>query len=62
MNLAARLEAQVAKPGQIVIGEATHEQVCDAFECEYLGNFSLKGKKKEVGAYRVIGEQRRSGD
>jgi adenylate cyclase len=57
VNLAARLESQVAKPGQIVIGEATYAEVKDHFECEYLGTFSLKGKKKEVGAYRVLGEK-----
>jgi adenylate cyclase len=56
VNLAARLESQVAKPGQIVIGEATYEQVRDFFACEYLGDFSLKGKKRVVAAYRVLGE------
>ena len=61
VNLAARLESQVAKPGQIVIGEATYEQVREYFECEYLGHVSLKGKKQEVAAYRVIGDVCRSG-
>ena len=34
-------------------GEATYEQVKDRFECEYLGSSKVKGKAKEVGAYRV---------
>jgi adenylate cyclase len=57
VNQAARLEAYVAKPGQVVIGDATYEEVKGYFKCESLGTFSLKGKKKEVAAYRVVGER-----
>jgi adenylate cyclase len=55
VNLASRLESQVAQPGWIVIGEATYAQVKDYFECEDLGAISLRGKKREARAYRVLG-------
>ena len=45
----------MAKPGWIVIGEATHEQVKDYFDCEPLGTQLVKGKKAQVMAYRVLG-------
>lgn len=57
VNLASRLESTVAKPGWIVIGEATYEEVKEYFDCEYLGSQSVKGKKREVGSYRVLGQK-----
>jgi len=54
VNLASRLETQVAQPGWIVIGEATYQLVKDYFECDDLGSINLKGKKREVRAYRVL--------
>jgi adenylate cyclase len=57
VNMASRLEAQVAEPGWIVIGEATYNAVREHFECEYLGPMKLKGKSAEVGAYRVLREK-----
>jgi adenylate cyclase len=55
VNTASRLESSVAKPGSVVIGEQTRDGVGDEFECESLGRFSLKGKEKEVLAYKVRG-------
>lgn len=57
VNVASRLESAVAKPGQIVIGESTYRAVRDYFEVEHLGAHSLKGKKRKMNAYQVIGEK-----
>lgn len=57
VNLASRLESQVAKPGWIVIGEATHAAVKDYFDCLDLGALRLRGKSSDVRAYRVMGEK-----
>ena len=57
VNLASRLESGVAKPGWIVIGQNTYDEVKDYFECESLGMQSLKGKAQQVFAYRVYAEK-----
>lgn len=53
VNVASRLEAHVARPGQVVIGPRTHEQVCTEFNCTSLGVFSLKGKTRQLEAFAV---------
>ncbi|MEM7261337.1 MAG: adenylate/guanylate cyclase domain-containing protein [Planctomycetota bacterium] len=53
VNVASRLEAQVAKPGQIVIGEMTSKLVGDEVVCEDLGEIQIKGKERTVRAFRV---------
>jgi adenylate cyclase len=55
VNTASRLESSVAKPGMVVIGENTHEQAKELFECRSLGKATLKGKEKEVAVYEVVG-------
>ncbi len=55
VNIAARLEAFVAQPNEIVIGEGTYEKVKDYVQCEDLGFLDLKGIRKKVRAYRIIG-------
>jgi adenylate cyclase len=57
VNLASRLEGHVAQPGWIVIGESTYAEVKAYFECEELGPQTVKGKKREIGAYRVLREK-----
>jgi adenylate cyclase len=57
VNIASRLESSVAEPGQVVIGETTHELVQDAFICEALDEVRLKGKRKTVRPYLVKGRQ-----
>jgi adenylate cyclase len=57
VNLASRLESSVSQPGWIVIGEATYEAVKDKFDCESLGHQNVKGKKAQIGAYRVLREK-----
>jgi class 3 adenylate cyclase len=54
VNVAARLESSVAKPGQVVIGEATRAMLGDDFELEPLGEMALKGLQQKVNAYRVL--------
>jgi adenylate cyclase len=54
VNTASRLESEVAKPGAIVIGSATHAVVNSKFSCRDLGTFAVKGKKHEVAAFEVM--------
>ena len=54
-NLAARLQ-QVAAPGQVVIGEATHRLVGQAFAVDDLGGHDLKGFDHAVRAWGIAGE------
>jgi adenylate cyclase len=54
VNVAARLESSVAKPGQVVIGEATRALLGPGFELEPLGELALKGLQQKVKSYRVL--------
>ncbi len=54
-NLAARLQG-VAKPGQVVIGEATHHLVGQTFAVDDLGSHDLKGFDDAVRAWGIAGE------
>jgi class 3 adenylate cyclase/tetratricopeptide (TPR) repeat protein len=53
VNVAARLE-QAAKPGEIVLGEATYHLVRDAVHAERLEPLALKGKAETVPAWRLL--------
>jgi len=53
VNLAARLEAQ-AKPGRILISQATYERLHDQVKVRDLGGIRVKGKEEEVDVYEVI--------
>jgi adenylate cyclase len=64
MNTAARLESfdkdlftpdPEGNPCRILIGEPTRARLGRAFETEWVGDVSLKGKAQLVGVYRVIG-------
>lgn len=57
VNVAQRLEAGVAKPGQIVIGEETYKMVKDQFDTQELGEFNLKGLEKSIKVYEVLKEK-----
>ena len=54
-NLAARLQ-QVAVPGQVVVGEATHRLVGQTFTVDDLGSHELKGFDDLVRAWGITGE------
>jgi adenylate cyclase len=53
-NLAARLQT-AAEPGQVVVGEATYEEILELAQAEPIGELELKGKAAPVTAYRLIG-------
>lgn len=57
VNVTARLEEYVAKPGQIVIGETTQAAVAHLFPTEHLGNVQLKGLTRKIAVYRVAMEE-----
>jgi adenylate cyclase len=57
VNIASRLESQVAKPGQVVIGRTTYEAVADHFECQPLDVAHVKGKQESVHPYLVTGRK-----
>ena len=49
-NLAARLQT-VAEPGQVVLGQATYEEVGESAEAKPIDDLDLKGKAAPVTAY-----------
>jgi adenylate cyclase len=55
VNVAARLEAFVARPGDVVLGPETHRLLAGAVPTEPLGEFQLKGLQRRITAYRVTG-------
>ena len=57
VNIASRLETSIALPGQIVIGQATYEQVREHYVCEALGEVQLRGKRQTIRAWRVVGSR-----
>ncbi len=58
-NLAARLQ-DIAKPGCVVIDDATFQQVGRLFECQGLGPVALKGLPDNVTAWQVTRAMRSS--
>ena len=55
VNVASRLESDVAQPGQIVIGPETHKLVKHLFKCETLSEIRLKGRRRAMRPYLVKG-------
>ncbi len=53
VNVASRLEQFVARPGDIVVGEATRRQLGEETDVDLLGQFQLKGLRRQVRAYRI---------
>jgi predicted ATPase/class 3 adenylate cyclase len=54
-NLASRLQG-IARSGEVIISDKTHELVGNLFECEDLGFKPLKGFDRPVRAWNVLGE------
>jgi len=54
VNTSARLESN-AKPGQVLISQATYELVKDRVEVTSLGGIKVKGKAEELMVYQVEG-------
>jgi class 3 adenylate cyclase len=53
VNVAARLE-QAARPGEVLLGEATYRLVADAVDVEPVASFAPRGKSTPVAAHRVL--------
>ncbi len=53
VNVAKRFE-EAARPGEILLGEATYRLVRDAVEVEPVGDLELKGKSGSVKAHRLL--------
>ncbi|HEX6404898.1 MAG TPA: adenylate/guanylate cyclase domain-containing protein [Pseudonocardiaceae bacterium] len=56
VNLAARMQ-QIAEPGCVFISERTYRVVGDYFDCQPLGELTVKGKLQPLLAWRVVGER-----
>jgi adenylate cyclase len=57
VNVASRLESEVARPGEIIIGPGTLARIGDRFVVEPLEPRALKGKSRSVTPHRVRGER-----
>jgi class 3 adenylate cyclase/predicted ATPase len=55
-NLASRLQG-LARPNTVVVATSTRRLLGDAFVCEDLGSYELKGISEPVKAWRVTGER-----
>jgi adenylate cyclase len=55
VNLASRLQSEVARQGQIVVGESTYQKTADKFIFRELGQFQVKGRQKGCRVYEVLG-------
>jgi adenylate cyclase len=55
VSTAARLEAAVAQPDQIVISDQTRERLGDAFQLRPLGVVSLSGRESNLATFEVLG-------
>ncbi len=53
VNVAARLEALVAQPDDVVLGPETHRLLNGTIQTEALGELQLKGLQQRIRAYRV---------
>jgi len=57
VNVASRLESEVARPGEIIIGPGTLARIGSRFVVEPLEPRALKGKSRSVTPHRVQGER-----
>jgi adenylate cyclase len=55
VNVAARLESHVARPGDVILGPETWRLLNGELPTEALGEFQLKGLQQKIQAYRVVG-------
>ncbi len=54
VNVASRMETS-ANPGDILLTQATYEQIKDYIKCTKLGNIQVKGKHEPIPAYSAVG-------
>jgi adenylate cyclase len=53
VNVAQRLQS-VAQEGQILIDESNHEKIKESFNCNKVGEVTLKNKSKSIVIYEVL--------
>ncbi len=53
VNMAQRLQS-LAKPGQILISEASYQKVKESFQFKKVGEMNLKNKSVPVMTYEVL--------
>jgi adenylate cyclase len=53
VNVSQRLQG-IAKPGQILVSEPTYQRLKESFQCQPLGEVTLKNKEKPVMTYEVL--------
>jgi class 3 adenylate cyclase len=53
VNTAQRLQS-AAKQGQIIISESAYEKVKESFNCEKVGEVTLKNKANPATIYEVL--------
>lgn len=56
VNVAARLESAVARPGDVVVGGGTFDRLDGGFRAEALGAVAVRGLEEPVPAYRILGD------
>ncbi len=54
VNIASRLEATIANPGEIIVSNATKGRTREVFEFESLGEQKLQGISKTLEAFKVL--------
>jgi adenylate cyclase len=54
VNIASRLEATIAKPGDIIVSGATQSRTRDVFQFDALGEQKLQGISKPLDAFKVL--------
>ncbi len=53
VNVASRLQSEVAGPGQVIIGEATHQRVAGQFDFEPMDKVKVKGLSQPIPSFAV---------
>lgn len=61
VNLASRIEG-AARPGEVLVGQATWQLCGDDFEVEALGGMEFKGLSEPTTVFRVLGERKGAHD
>lgn len=56
VNTAQRLQSS-AKPGQVLISEASYNQIKDLYNCQKVGEVNFKNKSKALTLFEVIDKQ-----
>jgi len=57
VNVAARLESEVAKPGQIVVSDATNAALGGGYETRRVGAVEVAGISRPVECFEIVGKE-----